>query len=173
MIEFNDVFRINLKLMMEDWEDKSIPEKKQLLNQELINYLCFKLSELNSHQDLKYAKSILEDNYDSMKVGDLMAIIASELPDNKKEGLSQVIHLVLYIAGTMQEYPITWWGESNEDLKENPIVDFDAMGYWDKLVTHQDTDIVKTFNLVYETFTEYFMANEKANQILKFDQTEN
>ena len=160
MIKFNDVFRINVKLMMRDWDDKSIPEKKELLNQELINYLCFKLSELNSDKALKYAGQFLEVDSSIMRVGDLMNIIAGQLPENKREELSQVIHFILYIAGTMQQYSITWWSESNDDLKDNPVVDFDANGYWDKLVTHQDMDIVKTFNLVYEIFTDYFMVDK-------------
>ena len=166
MIEFNDVFRINMKLMLEDWEDKSIPEKKQLLNQELTNYLCFKLTELNSEKALNYAKNILESSDNTMNAGDLMAIIASLIPKDNQDSLSQIIHFVLHIAGTMQGYSITWWGESDDNLKENPNVDFDANGYWDKLITHQDTDIVKTFNLIYETFNDYFMVNKKDDSVL-------
>ena len=67
----------------------------------------------------------------------------------------------MQISSNLQGWSIIWWGEEDDELVENPLVEFDIDGKWNKLVTDNRTDLVKTFKFTYHVFINEFMVIKK------------
>ena len=73
--------------------------------------------------------------------------------------MNHFVHLIANLAGNLQGFDILWWEEEDENLIENPIIDFNEIGLLNQIKTHENTPYVKTFNLVYYTFMNEFMKD--------------
>lgn len=146
-------YKMNQRLIEENYWALNMKEKKELINNELIKYTVTKIQEFNPH--FKYDQS--------MDITTLLEIFNNLIDEEEKfETLRHFTHLILNIASSFQEYEIIWWVESDKDLIDNPICDFNEENKWNTLTTHQKTDLIKTFKLVNETFNNNFLNHNKA-----------
>lgn len=146
-------YKMNQRLIEENYWALNMKEKKELINNELIKYTVTKIQELNPH--FKYDQS--------MDITNLLEIFNNLIDEEEKfEVLRHFSHYIISIASSLQEYEIIWWVESDKDLIDNPICDFNEENKWNTLTTHQKTDLIKTFKLVNETFNNNFLNHNKA-----------
>ena len=145
-------YKMNQRLIEENYWALNMKEKKELINNELIKYTVTKIQELNPH--FKYDQS--------MDITTLLEIFNNLIDEEEKfETLRHFTHLILNIASSFQEYEIIWWVKSNKKLIKNPTCDFNEENKWNTLTTHSETDLIKTFNLVNETFNNNFLNQNK------------
>ena len=156
MINTSDIYsKINPILLKNNYHDLDIAGKKSLIDKALKVYIISKLDEIGKLNLLK------EDNAENLSVGDLLEILSSEIPEDKHHStLNHFIHLIANLAGNLQGFDILWWEEDDENLIENPIIDFNENGLLNQIKTHKKTPYVKAFNLVYYTFMNEFMKDE-------------
>lgn len=162
MVLFNDIYsRINSGLVSHKYWEQDVNGKKMILDLELKNYIISKIQEMNLYNMLSNV------SYEKLSVSNLISILAANIPREQHDcTLNHFIHYILQVAGSLQNWAITWWCEENEDLIENPIIDFNEVGVWDKITTHIDTDYVKAFNFVYEVFINRFLTSKDYKRIL-------
>ena len=152
MVRLDDIyFKVDTELIKNNYWLVDITEKKKLVNEELKKYAISKINELKFEGELSM----------DMSVEELLSILASLIPKEKHfDTIRHFTHYILEISGHLQRWSITWWGDrDDQDLINNPYVEFDVDGYWDSLITHKDTDLVKTFEFVYHVFTKEFMIS--------------
>ena len=156
MINTCDIYsKINPILIENNYHNLDINGKKTLIDKALKVYIISKLESLGKLNLLK------GDNANDLSVGDLLEILANEIPEDKHHStLNHFVHLIANLAGNLQGFDILWCEEKNESLIENPIIDFNAAGLLNEIKTHKNTPYVKIFNLVYYTFMNEFMKDE-------------
>lgn len=156
MINTSDIYsKINPILIQNNYHSLGIMGKKSLIDKALKVYITSKLDELGKLDLLK------GNNVDDLSVGDLLEILAAEIPEDKHHStLNHFVHLIANLAGNLQGFDILWCEEKDESLIENPIIDFNAAGLLNEIRTHKNTPYVKIFNLVYYTFMKEFMKDE-------------
>lgn len=154
MTNTKDIYpKINQRLLEENYWALNIEEKKNLINKEMKKYTLSKIYELD--QKFEYNQET--------DITTLLEILNTYIPEpNKFEVLRHFSHYIISIASSLQEYEIIWWVESDKDLIDNPICDFNEENKWNTLTTHQKTDLIKTFKLVNETFNNNFLNHNKA-----------
>lgn len=155
MINTCDIYsKINPILIENNYHNLDIEGKKTLIDKALRVYIISKLDEIGKLNLLK------EDNTENLSVGDLLHVLAGEIPEDKHDStLNHFVHLIANLAGNLQGFDILWWEEDDENLIENPIIDFNENGFLNQIKTHENTPYVKTFNLVYYTFMNEFMKD--------------
>ena len=151
MVRFDDVYKIRFNLINRNYDEKSINEQKEIIEEELIKYLLRKINELDSSCVLPNDNNLI----------DIMSLIEKRLSKEEVGSFSHVIFFILNIASCMQGRTIIWWCEDGEKLKDNPEISFDDDGYWDKVTTHKDTNMIQIFNFVYDIFKNNYMIKEK------------
>jgi len=158
MILLNDIyFKLDSGIVSQDFWELGIDEKKNLIDRELKNYLHDKIYEITH----------MPANKD-LTVSDLLSILAEHISDkDHADTISHFTHYILKVIGTLQNWAITWWVEEDEELIEFPLIDFDANGMWSNLITHKDTNYIKTFNFVYETWNNNFMTKNHPKKLVK------
>lgn len=152
-IQMNDIYyKVGYSLAMRNFDLQNVETKKELLEEELRNYAIFKLKELGNN------------NYISEKVNviDLVNLLGENIPQEEQfNTLIHLTHCILNIAGEMQGRSITWWGENEEEYKNQPLAVFNDEGFWDSLHTYNDYSYIKTFEFVHDIFINRFMKKEK------------
>lgn len=153
MITTKDIYyKMNQRLIEENYWALNIEEKKTLINKELIKYTISKIYELD--QKFKYKEET--------DMTTLLEILNTYIPEQDKfEVLRHFSHYIISIASNLQEYEIIWWVECNKELIENPICEFNEENKWNTLTTHHKTDLIKTFALVNDTFNNKFLNTNK------------
>lgn len=168
MILLNDIYhKVDMGIVEQNFWEVSIEEKKQLIDEELKKYITSKIKELGGNT------SILSDG--KMNVNDLLKILARMIPQEQHfDTLRHFTHYILSVAGSLQNYSICWWVEKDEGLIDLPLIEFDENGLWTNLKTHKETDYIKTFDFVYDIFTNNFMNknNPPKKLILKKNESE-
>lgn len=156
MINTSDIYsKLNPILLKNNYHNLDIKGKKTLIDKALKVYIISKLDEIGKLNLLK------EDNTEKLSVGDLLEILANEILEDKHHNtLNHFVHLILNLAGNLQGFDILWWEEEDENLIENPIIDFNEIGLLNQIKTHKNTPYVKAFNLVYYAFMNEFMKEE-------------
>lgn len=155
MVNIKDIYPlIDIQLMKEDYWDLDVENKKRVIDKSLKQYIIFKINEINS--------SALSDENKEMNTIELFELLSSLIPKEEHfETIRHFTHYILQISSNLQGWSIIWWGEEKEELVENPLVEFDIDGKWNKLVTDDRTDLVKTFKFAYHIFMNEFMVIKK------------
>ena len=155
MVNIKDIYPIiDIQLMKEDYWSLDIEDKKKLIDKTLKEYIIFKINEINSNV-------LCETNKD-MNTVELFELLSSLIPKEEHfETIRHFTHYILQISSNLQGWSIIWWGEEKEELVENPLVEFDIDGKWNKLVTDDRTDLVKAFKFAYHIFMNEFMVIKK------------
>ena len=154
MISTSDIyFRIDSNLVCQNFWQNDIEEKKRLIDSELKKYIISKIQELNVE--------LLENEINNLSVIELLHILALNIPlDQPHTILNHFIHYIIQVAGNLQNWTICWWVENDEKLITEPLIEFDKNGLWDNLKTHEQTDYIKIFGLVYGTLNNYFLKDD-------------
>lgn len=150
--------KVDNKLLENNYWNVGINEKKLLIDMCLKEYIIEKI------QDLKLSK-LAQENID-MTLIDLFKYLASLIP--KEEHSNTIVHFIHYILGicsNLQSWSITWWQEDEDDLIQNPVVDFNIDSKWDTLTTNINTDYVKTFEFVYNVFCEKIVKSRDVKKL--------
>jgi len=167
MISINDLYyKLDSGIVDRGFWKVNIDEKKQLIDSELKKYITFKLKELGNNT------SLLSEKENSTSVNDLLKILARVIPkEDHFDNLRHFTHYILAVAGSLQNYSICWWVEEEDELINMPLIELDDSGQWTSLKTHKETDYVKTFDFVYDVFTNNFMTKSNSKKLLfkKFD----
>ena len=160
MVNIRDIYnKIDIQLMEEDYWNLDIEDRKRLIDKFLKQYIILKINEINSN-------ALCETNKELSTI-ELFELLSSLIP--KEEHFDTIRHFTHYILGicdNLQGWSVMWWGEENEELIANPLVEFDINGRWDKLVTDDRTDLVKTFKFVYYVFQNEFMLIKDKGRIM-------
>jgi len=101
-----------------------------------------------------------------LQVSDLISILASDISKEEHfNTLRHFVHYILLVAGSLQERSITWLVEEDKELISTPFIEINENGYWENLITHNETDYVQVFNFVYEVFNKYFLVDKTYKRI--------
>lgn len=159
MVTITDIYyQIDSKIMEQGFYEGDIARKKQLIDENLKEYIGSKIAELNSGVLLERTKEI--------SVVEYLAYLASLIPPEEHfNTLRHFVHYILNVAGNLQGFSILWWCEEKPELIEKPIIEFDTEGKWEKLITHEKTDYVQTFAFGYNIFQNQFMMSEPQKRI--------
>ena len=155
MVNIKDIYPIiDIQLMKEDYWNLDIEDKKKLIDETLKEYIIFKINEINS-------SALCKTNKD-MNTVELFELLSSLIPKEEHfETIRHFTHYILQISSNLQGWSIIWCGEEKDELVENPLVEFDIDGKWNKLITDDRTDLVKTFKFAYHIFMSEFMLIKK------------
>src|SRR5574344_2379129 len=160
MIQFDDIYyEIDPKYVVVDFWNLNNFERKELLDKYLKSYLMMKLEKIISKPNL-----VKKD----IDVLTLYKMLADLIP--KSEHDNTLVHFIRYflnLAGLLQEYSISWVCKNNKNLKDNPTVEFNKNGQWDKLLTNPNPDYVKTFYFIYHIFNDVFLLNYESQNVNK------
>lgn len=156
MIKTNDIyFRMNFSINNEEYWKSSIEERKHQIDEALKKYILLKMGELKILTEIS-------ENLQDYSNGELLEIMARIIPIEYHHSIfDHFVHYILEVASTLQSRTIVWWMDSDENLIETPLVKFDADGFWDTLTTNEETDCIRTFNFVYDTFQKNFMCEKE------------
>lgn len=163
MIDINDIYiRMDNELLKEDYWDLNMDDKKELIDKALKKYIIFKINEINSNA--------LRETNKEMSTIELFELLSSLISKEEHfDTIRHFTHYILQICSNLQGWSILWWGEEDDELVKNPLVEFDIDGKWNKLVTDNRTDLVKTFKFVYHIFkTEFMVVKKDEIKKLKF-----
>ena len=155
MVNIKDIYPIiDIQLMKEDYWDLDVENKKRVIDKSLKQYIIFKINEINSN-------ALCETNKELSTI-ELFELLSSLIPKEEHfDTIRHFTHYILQICSNLQGWSILWWGEEDDELVENPLVEFDIDGKWNKLVTDDRTDLVKTFKFTYHVFMNEFMVIKK------------
>lgn len=134
---------------------ESTEEKIKILDEKLIEYLRKKVSE-------SYYNIISPEELKTFTAKELINILSRQISeDEHKEKLGNIIHAILGFISTIQGYEVVWFEESDEALINNPEIIFDKEGRLSELKTHKNTNYEMLFEIVYDTFTNKVMKEDK------------
>ncbi len=155
MVNIRDIYnKIDIQLMEEDYWNLDIEDRKRLIDKFLKQYIILKINEINFN-------ALCETNKELSTI-ELFELLSSLIPKEEHfETIRHFTHYILQISSNLQGWSIIWWGEEDDELVENPLVEFDIDGKWNKLVTDNRTDLVKTFKFAYHIFMNEFMIIKK------------
>ncbi|MEG2232595.1 MAG: hypothetical protein RRY16_01325 [Bacilli bacterium] len=161
MVSINDIyFKMDSNIVSQGFWNTDIEGKKELIDKELKKYLTSKIQEVNG------IIAITDGEESDFNVPSLLQKLANFIPqDQHFDTLRHFIHYIIQVAGTLQGWSITWWGEDEEDLIDSPLIEFDENGLWTNLKTHENTDYVKIFNFVYDIFNNNFMKENTPKKL--------
>ena len=149
---FKDIYpKINERLVEQDFYLKDTKEKKQLVDNELKNYMLEKIDQLG-------IPGVLTSKHkDDVSVCELAEVLATLIPINEHfETIRHLTHFVTQIASTIQGHSVVWWSCEDGELG-NPEVTFYKDGKWDEINTHPQESYSKIFETAYNTFQNNFM----------------
>lgn len=154
-MDFRDIIRFcGVQLLLKDYWNLPIEEKKKAIDECLQNYLALRAMALGVDVDYKTAS-----------VNDLFAALVAIIPEEHYlDTVDQVIHYVLMLAGELQEWPITWW--SRDEVAEKIVFVWNGEnGKWSEVNTEHDFDRSELFGAVYEMFMKYFMVKRPVGML--------
>lgn len=157
MQKMTDIYyKVDSKIVKQDFWNLSIEEKKQIIDQELKKYAILKINEIG-------VGLVTDTDFKDFSLIETLQQLSIIIPkEDHFDTLRHFVHYILNVAGTLQGYGILWICENNENLKEYPIIDFDENGKWTSLTTidNEDIDYVKIFTFVHDTFHNQFMSDK-------------
>lgn len=155
MIRMNDIyFKVDSKIVKDGYNTVDIPQKLNLVDQGLKEYALDKIREISP------AKSIKENNKDDVTINDLVAILGELIPKEEHfETLRHFTHYVLKIAGDIQGFEIIWSSNETSILGE-PRAIINENGKWEELNSHQEENLVHTFNFAYDILQNQILKNK-------------
>ncbi|MEG1310152.1 MAG: hypothetical protein RSD06_04680 [Bacilli bacterium] len=161
MISINDIYsKMDSNIILQGFWDKDIEVKKKLIDNELKKYITSKIQGVNG------TISITNSEEGDPNVPSLLQKLANLIPREQHfDTLRHFIHYIVQVAGTLQGWSIIWWVEDDEELIDSPLIEFDENGLWSNLKTHENTDYIKTFNFVYDIFSNNFMKENTPKRL--------
>jgi len=145
-------YKMNQSLMNTPYHQLQVEGKKQVIEQELKKYYISKILELNP-------KTEIDEDMDLCLSVELLGNI---IPKGKYQDISQFVHFLLQIAGSLQGFSIIW--SIKNDIKE-PILEYTDNGHIDELITSEDMDLILTFKFIFDIFKNHFMVSELVKKI--------
>lgn len=151
MFRTNDIYyKVGKGLVDHNYYQKDIETQKELIEIEMKKYIISKLEELNLNASVQ------------LSIYELIYLLDQRIDVKDKEKiLSHFTHCILNLISDKQNYGVTWLVEDDESFKENPVLNFNENNLCDKLITHIDSDYVKVFYFVYDTFKNKMFLKEK------------
>jgi hypothetical protein len=159
-MESNDIYyKVDKKIVENNFWTKSIADKKILVENELFNYTVLKIDDIGKFQIT--SKKINNLN-------DLLHYVNDNLSnfEQREKFFSHYTHYLLKIVSAIQGTHIIWWQEDDLSLKENPIIEFNEEGLWNNLKTHTNTEPIHITKFVLDIFKNQFGINN-INEISK------
>lgn len=136
---------ININLLGKGYFKLNENEKKNLVSEEIKNYLVFKINELDS--------GLLSN--DELNISDLISIISNLVDVNDYKTIAQLTHFIIGLMETLQGYSITWY--INEDLEQPELtIENDIIK---DLTTN--TNYINSFDFIYDYFMNQFNEVKK------------
>lgn len=154
-------YKVDIKIMDRGFYESDIQTKKALIEEGLFNYTVTKLKELG-----------ITDICCDKKQNDLISMLEyvdSRIIDLKEKDdfFSNYTHYILNVAGGIQGFGIVWYQSNDNDLLEQPLIDFNIDGKWDSLKTHQNTSPIQTTLFVLDVFKNQLCIENKSNCKIK------
>ena len=163
MVNINDIYTsMDKKIVNEGYHLSNTEEKKKLVDNGLKDYIISKINELGK------VNSLTTQNSEQLSTLELFHMLANLIPkENHFDTIRHFTHYILNIATDIQGCYIIWYGDNDEKFLHEPLVDFDINGEWKSLTTHDDTDLVKVFEFVYDIFMNKFRVKQIQKRIDK------
>lgn len=133
---------VGVPLLARGYDEKSNEEKLQMIDEELKLYIARKIALCGYF--------ISDSDALNMELPSLLAQLY-ELCNNNRDIIEQITHYIKNIFSDFQGICILWWIENDEKYIEHPQLNFKE-GMFNEIITHEDTDPMQTFNLIYEYF---------------------
>jgi len=160
MISITDIYHtIDSNLVEQNFWESNFKQKKKLLDDELKKYIISKLCILQN----------VPADLNDLNIDQLLTLLARKIPREEHfNTLRHFTHYILQIAGQLQGWSITWYGEYDQNLIADPVISFNENDLWDSLTTYakdDETDYVKVFNFVYDVFCNNFMVRKSQKKL--------
>lgn len=134
---------------------ESTDEKRNILDDLLIKYLRNKVSE-------SYHGIVSPKELKIFTTKELAYMLFKQIPEiDHKEKIGNIIHAMLGFTSTIQEFSVVWFEEDDETFINNPGIVFDKEGRWSELKTHKNSNYEALFKIVYDTFINKVLKEEK------------
>ena len=127
------------------------PNCKKEISTQSIDVIIDKIMELDA------SKNFLFENLVKLRAEELVAFLESRLTEGQKfECLRHVVHYVINLCSSIQEYQVVWEESQDPRFIESPFVFIDNYGKWDRFITHHNTSYSCAFSAVYSTLQNAF-----------------
>lgn len=136
-------------------------KKMSLVETGMKKYMIGKIEEIDSRI------SIPERVEAEVSLHDLAEILGSVLPtENRNKTMANLTRYVIGVAGFMQGDFVKW--DINEDpaFVTCPSVELNEDGKWDRIVTHEETPYLQTFDLALENLEQVMNIKTKRDKEL-------
>ena len=156
-VDTSDIyFRIDSEIVDKGFWTADVKTKKSLIANGLYNFTMLKMKELGLN-------NCITDGKEKTDLINLLELINNNLntTEDKNEFFRHYTHYILQVVGGIQGYSIIWWQEDEEELAENPLIEFDNNGLWSSLKTHSKTDSLKTTMFVLDIFKKHFGVQDE------------
>lgn len=162
MISINDIyFKMNSSILSQGFFEANIEKKKMLIDLELKKYIISKIQETNK------INNIIDASVKELEVPELLQFLADLIPQKQHfNTLSHFIHYIIQVVGNIQGYSIIWFVEGKEELIDCSIIEYDKIGIWTSLKTHENPDYIKIFKFVYDVFNNNFMKEDFSKRLI-------
>ena len=111
--------------------------------------------------------SISEEMADEVSLHDLAEILGNKLPkENRNEVMANLTRYIIGIAGFMQGVFVKWIVHEDFSFATNPSVEINQNGRWDRLITHEQTPYLETFDLAFENLQHVMQLKIKRDKEL-------
>lgn len=162
MTNLTDIYYMVGKSLFEsNFDQKSVSEKKRLVNGCLKNYLARKIAEESIEKAIELSEN------PTVSVDDLVFMLGELIPEEKHfDTMRHLTHFMLNIAGEIQGWSITWYEDEDPQYIDSQNLVFNEEGKIESLTTHKQTSYVRTFQFIHTIFDSEFMVDKKNNKQL-------
>lgn len=160
MFRLSDIYyKVGSRLYEQDYKKQSVEDKKQILENELKEFLLEKIAEFGGSERLFQYE-------ESLNVNDLFEVLGEIIPmEQHSKTLGYVTHYVLGLASVTQGKTILWWSNNSNVPLGETVINFDDRGLWDTVNTNEEESYVNSFKVVYNVFMNDFMEKQKVKSI--------
>ena len=160
MNDMRDIYyQIGIKLIEKNYSKKNNHEKKELIEAELKSYIATQISLRNPEINFQ------EEQLAEVTLHDLAEQLEKLIPPKDHfDTMRYLTHYVLESITVLQGYTALWEVSEDESLIDKPIVQYGENRMVDRLITHQQTSYVKSFDTALETLDEVVEKKEQRDR---------
>ncbi len=171
MPRLNDIYyRVDREIVENGFWEADNEGKKTLIDTALKHFVIEKIEECNQEKRLStgvqteitlwdFEKKRLYEAYKDVSLSETVRMLGDIIPkEDHFETLRHLTHYILNVAGTLQGPSIVWSVDNSVEFLGNSVVTFNDRGYWDALISHDQTSYVQTFEFAHSVFNEYILG---------------
>lgn len=162
MLEMKDVqYKVDTYIVENGYYHADNTRKKHLVETGMKKYMIEKISEIDCQRKIPHSR------VGEVSLHELAEILGEIIPEKMhNETMAYLTHYVLGVAGFMQGKFVQWDIEDDIAFVSCPLIETNQDGKWGRLVTHEKTPHLKTFDLALERLDQVMELKDKKDKEL-------